>query len=223
MMRTWTLPALATFLMVAATPGQAPALGLLPDANPAAGEHTIHAGAAFTLGAYHRASCYYKGDYSYRTQGGFAPGFLLWGEYWTKYLGAGLEFRMAFPGPDEACANGICVSKDRYEQATGAKLRRGVQLGLLPYVKARFPIWIAEPYFAFKFGYLYYNDDTHVKGSGNGLGLSLALGSMFKIVKNWGVSIELEYLYGSTWFSEDKKLRFATNALNIHLGASYLF
>lgn len=212
-----------TILMFAGAPGRAETSGSLPRADPDGGEHAVHAGAAFSMGAYHRASTYDDGDYILHTQGGFSPGFLLWGEYWTKYLGGGLEFRMAFPGPKEVCTNGICLSNDRLEEATGERLRRGVQLGIFPYVKARYPTRLAEPYFALKFGYLFYNDDPQIEGYGNGVGLSLALGTLFKFARNWGVSLELEYLYGSTWFSEDKKIRFATNAINLHLGVSYLF
>lgn len=196
--------------------------GLLPPADSEAGLHAVEVGAAFTLGAYHRVSVYDDGDYLFRTQGGFAPGFVLWADYMTKYLGGGLDFRMIFPAPNEMCASGVCVSRSNLNDMD-IDLKRATSFAILPFLKARIPVWIAEPYVTLKFGYLFYNDDPDVKGYGNGLGLGIALGSLFRIARNWAVTGELEYFYGSTWDTEDKKLRYSTQAINIHLGAAYLF
>lgn len=196
--------------------------GLLPPADSNAGPHPVEVGAAFTLGAYHRVSVYDNGDYWTRTQGGFAPGFVLWADYMTKYLGGGLDFRMIFPAPNEACASGVCISRSNLSDM-GVDPQRATSFAILPFLKARIPVWIAEPYLTLKFGYLFYNGDPDVKGYGNGLGLGIALGSLFRIARNWGVTGELEYFYGSTWDTEDRKLRYSTQAINIHLGAACLF
>lgn len=212
---------LAMALVILPT-GAAAKEGLLPPADPETGPHAVEVGAAFTLGAYHRVSSYYDGDYQSRTQGGFAPGFVLWADYMTKYLGGGLDFRMIFPAPNEACASGVCVSKSNLSDM-GVDLKRATSFAILPFLKVRIPVWIAEPYLTLKFGYLFYNDDPDVKGYGNGLGLGIALGSLFRVAQGWAVTGELEYFYGSTWDTEDKKLRYSTQAINIHLGAAYLF